>query len=351
MKHIYFLSYICFALLLPQCAFADNDLYVVGTIVNTLSFAEAQQLKTIIEQQEESIDFARVKLTIDKMIDPSIDVEANLQKIDAIVKTINTLLLANATSMDKMLAIKKYLYEAGAWNDFKPYQYDFNNPKGTLIRNKLLPNYLASKQGNCVSMPLLFIVLGQRLGIDVTASTAPNHVFVKFTDEITNTTYNLETTSGADFNRDIWIQQVNHVTDDAIRNKIYLQKLSKQETVVVIATVLAESYFKKQEYDKSIMVSDLLLQHYKKDVGNMLRIGSAYFHLEKINFMDKYPTPNLIPANERAYFQYLLNNSEYWFTKAEVLGWRQPTKEDEENYLKIVKEAGKLQIKNKGSNL
>ncbi len=35
-------------------------------------------------------------------------------------------------------------------------------------------------------MPFLFIILGQKLGLDVTASTAPEHVFVKYRDDMGN---------------------------------------------------------------------------------------------------------------------------------------------------------------------
>lgn len=338
--------YVCFLLLLSVTSAAFAEAVNPATVFDRTSFAEAHKIEKLLSQPEDSIDFARTKLSIDKMTDPSIDIEANLKKIDAIVKTIQTMLVANATSMQKMLAVKKYLYEAGAWNNFKPYQYDFKDPKGTLVKNKLLPNYLATKQGNCVSMPLLFIVLGQRLGIDVTASTAPNHVLVKFTDSDTGTSYNLETTSGAGFSRDVWYQQTMHVTDEALKNKIYLQKLSRTETVAIMATVLAEDYSNKQEYEKAMMISDVVLNYNKNDVDSVLRKGSLFYKLLAKNYFKKYPTLNLIPVAERPYFEFLSTNNHYWFEKAEALGWREPTQEDEQNYLKTVKQdADKLRNK------
>jgi hypothetical protein len=39
----------------------------------------------------------------------------------------------------------------------------------------------------------------------------------------------------------MWYQQTMHITDEALANRIYLQKLSKQETVAVMAMVLAEN--------------------------------------------------------------------------------------------------------------
>jgi regulator of sirC expression with transglutaminase-like and TPR domain len=334
--------YVCFALLFSFTSAAFAEVVNPATVFDRTNFAEAQKIEKLLSQPESSIDFARTKLTIDKMIDPSIDVEANLNKIDAIVKTIQTLLVADATSMDKMLAVKKYLYEAGAWNNFKPYQYDFNDPKGTKVKNKLLPNYLATKQGNCVSMPLLFIVLGQRLGIDVVASTAPEHVLVKFTESETGKTYNLETTSGAGFSRDVWYQQTMRVTDEALKNKLYLQKLSKTQTVAVMATVLAESFEDKQEFEKAMMISDVLLKYNKNDVGAMLMKGSLFYRLLAKHYIKKYPTPNLIPVAERPYFEFLSMNNHYWFEKAEALGWREPTQAEQQNYLETVQKDAKM---------
>lgn len=348
MSRIYAVTHICLVLLFSVSSVTLAEVVNPGTVFDRTNFAEAQKIEKLISEPESSIDFARTKLTIDKMIDPSIDIEANLNKIDAIVKTIQTMLVADATSMQKMLAVKKYLYEASVWNNFKPYQYDFNDPKGTKVKNKLLPTYLATKQGNCVSMPLLFIVLGQRLGIDVVVSTTPNHLLVKYTDSDTGAIYNLETTSGAGFSRDVWYQQTMHVTDEALKNKIYLQKLSKTETVATMATVLIDNYTHKEEYEKAMMISDVVLKYNKNDVDSMLRKGSLFYKLLAKNYVKKYPTANLIPVSERPYFEFLSMNNHYWFEKAEALGWREPTQRDEENYLTIVKQdTDKLRIKNK----
>jgi len=342
MSQVYPVIYVFFALLLSVSSFAFADPVNPATVFDRTKFAEAQQIEKLLSQPEASIDFAKAKLSIDKMIDPTIDVEVNLQKIDTIVKAIQPLMVANATSMDKMLAVKKYLYEAGTWNDFKPYQYDFKDPKGTLIKNKLLPNYLATKQGNCVSMPLLFIVLGQRMGLDLVASTAPEHVFVKFTESETGKTYNLETTSGANFSRDVWYQQTMNITDEALKNKIYLQKLSKTQTLAVMATVLAESYFDKQEFEKAMMISDVVLKYNKNDVGSMLMKGSLFYRLLAKNFIKKYPKPNLIPISDRPYFEFLSMNNHYWFEKAESLGWCEPTQAEQQNYLNTVQKDAKI---------
>jgi regulator of sirC expression with transglutaminase-like and TPR domain len=300
---------------------------------------EARHINSILKQPESSMDLARIKLTIDKMIDPTINIDAGLKQIEGIVAKIRAMSGGNPSSNEKLQALKKYLHEKGPWNDYRVYSYDLDDPFAKKIRNKLLPIYLASKKGNCVTMPLLFVVLGQRLGMDVTISTAPLHLFVKYTDSQSGTTYNLEATSGANPARDIWLRQQNPMTDEAIANGIYMQKLTRRETVAVMADDLAQFFSQKQEYEKVIAISDVLLTYYPKDVASMLWKGSTYARLIKKDFVSKYPTPNQIPPDERNHLQYLEEQNRYWFAKAEKLGWREPDRAQESRYMQNVDRA------------
>ena len=190
-------------------------------------------------------------------------------------------------------------------------------------------------------MPLLFVILGQRLGIEVTASTAPEHVFVKYTDTVTRITYNLETTNGANPTRDVWYRQQMPMTDKAIANRLYLQKLTKRETVVVMAETLAQHYSENREAEKAITISNILLEYHPKFYSAMLRKGYSYYQLLAKHFLQKYPTPAQIPINERGYFQYLSDNNNLWYEKAESLGWQEPSQEQNQKYLNMVKRNAK----------
>lgn len=325
--------------------FADSfsTCHAEVSTVERVSIPEVARIKAILKQPESELDFAKIKLSIDKMIDPTIDVDAGLEKIDSIAIQIRGMLRNNPSSSKKLLALKRYLYEKGPWNGYEVFHYDFDDPRGTKISNKLLPNYLISKKGNCVSMPLLVIVLGQRLGLDVTASTAPEHVFVKYTDSDTGVTYNLEATSGASPTRDVWFRQQIPMTDEAIANGIYLQKLTKHETAAVMATTLAENFSARQEPEKMIAIADAVLPFYPKNVSLILAKGSAYSRLIRKHFISKYPIPKDIPAEKQPYFRHLSEQSEFWYAKAEALGWRQPDMLQESRYRQTLNRAKSIQ--------
>jgi regulator of sirC expression with transglutaminase-like and TPR domain len=301
-------------------------------------FAEAKAVRDLLNRSPDQLDLAWAKLTVDEMIDPRIDAEEVLRKLDAMARQVRALPDFGTVGVGKLLGLKKYIYEPGAWNGHRAFEYDLEDPLGTRISNKLLPTYLTTRKGNCVTMPLLVVLLGQRLGIDVTAAAAPKHILVKWKNEV-GTWINLEATSGANPARDVWIRQQMPMTDEALANGVYLQPLTKTETAALIATTLAEHFFAQGEYDKAIVIADLVLEHYPKSVGTMVLKAASFGRLRREQFIAKYPSPAQIPVSERGYFQHLSLNNQRWFEQAEALGWRAESSEEEQNYLQKIDQA------------
>lgn len=304
------------------------SIWASTAIIGPVNQGALQQVRALFDVPENDIDFAYTKLTIDKMIDPSVNVGQEMLRLERIVSDIKAMNLR--TSMEKKDALRHYLYEAGEWNNFKPFTYDFNDPKGTSIHNKLLGNYLISKKGNCVSMSFLFIALGQKLGVDVTASTAPRHVFVKYTDDITGTTYGLETTSGGNLARDTWLRQSFPMTDLAVNNGIYLQKLSQKETVAVMANVLLQHYYEQKRFGQLIAMADVILRHYPKSVSAIIYKASAHNELLKVHGLWRYRTPQHVPPQQRQTFEYLTSRVNGYHHQAVRMGWHQPGQAENE---------------------
>lgn len=285
----------------------------------------AQAINHVIET-EPNIDLATMKLSIDKVIDPTIDVEGTLKTIDNMVKQIRAMLREGDSSMVKMLILKQYLYHKGHWNNYQPYQYDFTDPQGSKLsknnlQNKLLTTYLKTKKGNCVTMPLLFVILGEKIGLKVTLSTAPLHYFVKFTEQETGITHNLETTSGAGVTREAWYREQMPMTDKAITNGIYLQPLTKKELIATMVITLAEYYMRNREYNKAIDTFQVTLKHYPKSIYSIVKTASAFAKRLKQEFPNQR-NQDQIPTNKKPQYDfYKKHHDEFWAT-ADHLGWK-----------------------------
>lgn len=281
-----------------------------------------QTVERLLSVPEQKIDLAYSKLTIDSLVDPEISIATNMTRLDVMIDAINGMAGANASSDQKLAAIRTYIYQPGPWNDDKPFKYDLDDPLGRHIPSKLLGNYMDSKLGNCVSMPFLFIALADRMGLKVTASTAPEHVFVKYTSPAGNI-INLETTSGAHPSRNEWIRKNMPMTDLAVQNGVYLKTLSKKETVVVMAVVLLEDAMKDERYGTVLNLTDILLRYYPNYAPLHVHRGSAAYKILEKQFYSQYPTPKDIPYEKRGFYQHMSGLNRSAFQTAEQLGWRQ----------------------------
>lgn len=278
---------------------------------------------------ESETDSARAKLAVDKFIDPSVDEAAVLAVIEGMVVTVNKMLAnlpldAASNSMEKMKVLRTFLYEGGWWNNGRPFQYDLSDPYGQQPGAQSLSHYMATRKGNCVSMPMLFLALGERLGLKLTLSTAPLHVFVKFTDDATGKTWNLETTSGAGLTRDEWYRQKLPMTGEAVANGVYLKTLSGREARSIIATAVLDNLISTRRYEDAIAVADVLIEAYPANAYTLVKKGTAYYRLLDANIIKKYPKQSDIPADRMAYANDLYRANQAAFAKAEALGWREP---------------------------
>jgi regulator of sirC expression with transglutaminase-like and TPR domain len=294
---------------------------------------DVELIRKLLAQPEDKIDLARFKLTIDKLVSPRVDVAKALKEIDAMVRRVKAMPEFGTTATSKAIALQRFIYTAGPWNGYRPFEYDLDDPLGETPTNKVLPTYLSTRKGNCVTMPFLFIILGQRLGIDVTASSAPNHILVKFRNEL-GIWLNLEATRGANPARELWIrQQSPSITDKAMESGIYLRPLSKKETAALMAGLLSEYYFKQQQYPQLFALADVLLEHYSKDVLMMVRKGAAYGRTANRYLTDRLSSSGQRPSMPRWYYDHLVESNQLWFAKAEALGWREETRQEKQRYL------------------
>lgn len=119
-------------------------------------------VQTLFAQDIANLDLANTKLEIDRMIDPTINIAARVAELDGMVQVMRSAVRPDAPASETLDVIRNYIYDGGYWNDNAPFSYDHDDPLGLEIRNKLLSDYLDDRRGNCVSMPILFIILATR---------------------------------------------------------------------------------------------------------------------------------------------------------------------------------------------
>lgn len=163
-------------------------------------------------------DIVRAKILVDALIEDEDHSDEVLAIIDGFVASARGVVPENASEWERIQAAQRVLYQPGPWNDHRPFSYDHADPLGTKIENKLLSNYLETRLGNCVSMPVLLAIVLEQLGVPVTLGQAPVHAFVIWTNSETGQSINLEATSGGNPARDEWYKQNSTLTPEAMEN-------------------------------------------------------------------------------------------------------------------------------------
>jgi regulator of sirC expression with transglutaminase-like and TPR domain len=279
------------------------------------------ELRAILAQDPATVDLARAKLELDRLVDPGVDVEAELARIDAMAAAVRAMLPlgSEADAWAKVEALRRFIYEPGPWNEGQAFAYDMADPLGQEPANRRLADYLADRQGNCVTMPILFVVLGQRLGLDVTLAQAPLHLLVKLTDD-EGQVWNLEATSGALPARDAYYRERLPITDRAVEAGLYLRPLGQEEAVAVMAEVVLGDLIEHSRYMDAMAAADLMAEHAPLDAYAVLKKGHAAALMIQ-GELERYGGPDAVPEDAIPLLNYLGRVNADAFAQAEAMGW------------------------------
>lgn len=197
----------------------------------------AHVVRSIIDTSGPAVDYGKAKLALDALVDPAIDLGAATATIDVMVGTVRSMAGHGREAGRTLQTLLRTLYEPGSWNDHRPFGYDHGDPLGQRISNKLLPTYLASRRGNCVSMPILLLILGRKLGLDLRLASAPLHIFVRYHRD-DGAVFNLEAISGGHPARLDWYRRQMPMSDRAVATGLYMRSLTEREAVALMATTV-----------------------------------------------------------------------------------------------------------------
>lgn len=277
-------------------------------------------VRDVLSAADSQLDYGRAKLAFDRIVDPSLDTEAILAGIERLARNAEALAGPGASPAAKLAALRRVIYESGDWNGGRPFAYDQTDPLGRIVSNKLISTYLATRRGNCVSMPILMLLAGERMGLNLALSTAPLHIFLRYTDE-GGREINLEATSGGHPARTSWYRQNLPMSDRAIESGLYMRTLTRREAIAHMASTVVDFLMSESRFQEAIEVAEIILQHYPRDGYTLVRLGSAYGELIRVEFLEQFPTPAMLPSGLRQRYAIFAQLNRRAFEAAQALGW------------------------------
>lgn len=229
-------------------------------------------------------------------------------------------------------------------NDFVyvPYHYDFDDPFGYEDWNSMfVSSLLETGKGNCHSLPYLYKILAEELGVDANLALAPNHLYIKHRNE-KDGWYNTELTSGI-FPIDAWLMASGYIHTDAVRNGVYMKALDNQESIALCLVDLAQAYQKQEFYDLDFVIkcADKALEYFPNYVNAMILKTEAkgkkienilYGHNKDFTAVNQYPETRKILLEIQDQLTIIHKLGYRQMPEDMYLNWLVSLKEEKEKY-------------------
>jgi hypothetical protein len=182
-----------------------------------------------------------------------------------------------------------------------PYEYDFEDPFGKKDYCQFfVTKLMRTRKGQCRSLPLLYLILAEELGVKAWLAYSPQHSYVKLQDEKQNW-YNLELTNGH-YSADSWILGSSFIKAEALKNQLYMDTLSKKALIAGTLNELGKGYAQKWGYDPFVVqCAETTLKQHPNDVFAMqLKSDCATMRFRYVLQQLNYPPKNQIHRYPKA---------------------------------------------------
>lgn len=293
-----------------------------------------QRLAQLANPPDGHVDYAQVQEAIERMANPSFDTAAFDAELNHWVTVIQKRLPAHAQPTQVMTAMGEVIYTPGPWNDQHPFSYDLSDPLAKNNGRRFVSTYLRTRKGNCVSMPTLLVILGQKLGLTMTLAQAPGHEFARLQD--TNGRWiNIEATTPNSWTDDQYIKML-HVTPRSMESGIYMRTLTPRETVSAMLDPLLGVYARTRPSGYLLGLARLTQQLDPMNADGYVMEGNAYFLELSRRYLVHHLRPEKLPPAERDDFNALYQSDNAVMARVEAMGWEPPTAAQDKAYLQRI---------------
>ena len=140
-----------------------------------MSHTILQRFKDIVTGPDENINLAEAALLIAAIEYPELDLDEYLQQVDKLAAEVRSRCGSNKSSEYILDTMNEYLFDELG---FSGNLSEFNDPK-----NSFLNDVLDRKLGIPISLSVLYMEVGKRLGLDIKGVSFPGHFIVKIAVE------------------------------------------------------------------------------------------------------------------------------------------------------------------------
>ena len=134
-----------------------------------------EQLAKLFQADDEKVDLLRAALLVAKLDNDELDVDAYRDEVGRMAAEIRERLPAKADDAAKLAAVNKYLYSD---NGYHGSRHDYDS-----LSNSYLNEVIDDREGLPITLAVLHIEVGRRLGLDMQGIGLPGHFLAAYVSD------------------------------------------------------------------------------------------------------------------------------------------------------------------------
>lgn len=259
---------ICILFFVSGICFGDG-----GPLANSKSDGlYARSLKDVFRLEADDIDLATAALIISEQWSDMVHGRRYLSRLDDIAIEIRSRVSERRLSMNykAIPVINKYLFEELGFKSVA----EATNPDDLFLHS-----VMDRKRGYCLSLSVLYLSIGERLGLPLYGVVVPGHFFVRYDDG--KMRFNIETTSkGGTATNEHY--RTKFKVPSGYSDSIYMENLDKRQSLGCFFNNLGNAYIDvnniesaQQALERAVQINPLLAE-------SRLNLGNVYLRKERL---------------------------------------------------------------------
>ena len=232
------------------------------------------RFRELIDRPDEQIDLAEAALLIAKNANQELDVGRYLARIDQLADALCARLPSPSSDAERILALNRFLFEE---QGFGPNLEDYYD-----LRNSFLNEVLERRVGIPISLSVVYMEVGRRIGLELRGVSFPGHFLVKC--KLSEGTVILDPYGrGISLNLHDLQQRLRGARGGEVSRAIVASMLvsaNKKEILGRMLQNLKAIYLETRDHDHALSAMEWLIALGPTDAAQVRERGLLYLQLE-----------------------------------------------------------------------
>ncbi|MGA1979344.1 MAG: tetratricopeptide repeat protein [Sedimentisphaerales bacterium] len=232
----------------------------------------ARSIEQVLRLDDKEVDLATAVLIVSEQWSNIVEGRRYLADLDDMALEIRGRLKEKGlqTGYKAVAVINEYLFDELG---FEPIS-EASDPNDLFIHT-----VMDKKRGYCLSLSVLYLSLGERLGLPLYGVVVPGHFFVRYDDG--QVRFNIETTSKGGYADDK--HYINKFKVPKSNNSIYMVNLNKIQTLGCFFNNLGNSYNEVGDTEQAMLALERAVEINPSLAESRMNLGNIYLKKDRIN--------------------------------------------------------------------